>query len=92
MFNVLTSRRSIMQIVAAAAVTAAVALPTSSARAEQGNMDRALASLQDALQSLREATPNKGGHKETAVQLIQQAIAEVNEGIRFANQHGGGGR
>lgn len=55
-------------------------------------MDRALASLQDALRFLREATPNKGGHKETAVQLIEQAIGEVNEGIRFANEHGGGGR
>jgi hypothetical protein len=55
-------------------------------------MDRALAQLQDARESLHEATPNKGGHKYRAVQLIDKAIAEVREGIRFANQHGGGGR
>ena len=92
MFDKLTSRRSILQVVAAAAVAVALAMPATAARAEQGNMDRALSSLQDALQSLRAATPNKGGHKETAIQLIEQAIAEVNRGIRFANQHGGGGR
>lgn len=92
MFDHLTSRRSLLQIAATVAATAAVALPATSARAEQGNMDRAIASLQDALQSLRQATPNKGGHKETAVQLIEQAIGEVNAGIRFANEHGGGGR
>ena len=50
------------------------------------------AAAEMALVSLREATPNKGGHKEIAVQLIEQAIGEVNAGIRFANQHGGGGR
>src|SRR5262245_52924454 len=92
MFDHLTSRRSLLQVAATVAAAAAIALPATSARAEQGNMDRALAALQDALQSLREATPNKGGHKETAVQLIEQAIGEVNAGIRFANEHGGGGR
>lgn len=92
MLNNLTSRRSLLQVAATVAAAAAVALPATAARAEQGNMDRALAALQDALQSLREATPNKGGHKEIAVQLIEQAIGEVNAGIRFANQHGGGGR
>lgn len=92
MFDHLTSRRSLLQVVATVAAATAVALPATAARAEQGNMDRALASLQDALQSLRQATPNKGGHKEIAVQLIEQAIGEVNAGIQFANQHGGGGR
>lgn len=90
MFDHLTSRRSLLQV--AATVAAAVALPATAARAEQGNMDRALAALQDALQSLRQATPNKGGHKEIAVQLIEQAIGQVNAGIQFANEHGGGGR
>lgn len=92
MFNNPTSRRAVLQIAAIAAATASVTLPATVAHAEQGNMDRALASLQAALQSLREATPNKGGHKEIAVQLIEQAIGEVNAGIRFANEHGGGGR
>lgn len=92
MFDKLTSRRGLLQVTAMAAAAAAVTIPATQARAEQGNMDRALASLQDALRSLREATPNKGGHKEIAAQLIEQAIGEVNAGIRFANEHGGGGR
>jgi hypothetical protein len=92
MFDNLTSRRSLLQIAATVAAAAAVTIPATAARAEQGNMDRALGALQDALQSLREATPNKGGHKEIAVQLIEQAISEVNAGIVFANEHGGGGR
>ena len=92
MFNSLTSRRSLLQMLGVTAAAAAVTVPATKALAEQGNMDRALASLQDALRSLREATPNKGGHKETAVQLIEQAISEVNQGIIFANEHGGGGR
>ncbi|WP_051053254.1 twin-arginine translocation signal domain-containing protein [Afipia clevelandensis] len=92
MFDMLNSRRTFMRVTAAAALAIAVAAPIASAHAEQGNMDRALMSLQDALQSLRQATPNKGGHKEAASQLIEQAIMQVNEGIRFANQHGGGGR
>jgi hypothetical protein len=92
MTNKIPTRRSVLQFAATVAAAAAIVIPATAAHAEQGNMDRALASLQDALRSLREATPNKGGHKETAVQLIEQAIAEVREGIRFANEHGGGGR
>lgn len=34
-------------------------------------MERALSSLYEALGSLREATPNKGGHRENAIQLVQ---------------------
>jgi hypothetical protein len=92
MFNAPTSRRFLLQVTAMAAAAAAVTIPATQAHAEQGNMDRALASLQEALSSLRQATPNKGGHKEIAVQLIEQAIAEVNQGIIFADEHGGGGR
>jgi hypothetical protein len=63
-----------------------------SADAYQGNMERAVGSLHEALQSLQESTPNKGGHRERAINLIQQAVAETQAGIDFANQHGGGGR
>jgi hypothetical protein len=89
MLGYLNPRRALLTV---AAVAAAAVVSSTAARAEQGNMDRALALLQDARQSLHEATPNKGGHKARAVQLIDNAIAEVREGIRFANQHGGGGR
>jgi phage-related minor tail protein len=87
-----TSRRDFLRIAAVSAVAAsAVAVTADKALAYQGNMERAISSLYDALASLREATPNKGGHKATAIQLIEQAISEVQAGVDFADEHGGGG-
>jgi hypothetical protein len=63
-----------------------------SADAYQGNMERALTSLQQALESLRESTTNKGGHRARAMDLVRQAIAETQAGVEFADEHGGGGR
>ena len=81
------SRRHIMTGAAVANAAAAVTAP---AMADQGNMDAALRQLQNALDSLHRATPNKGGHKERAVALIEQAMAEVQAGITYAAEHGGG--
>ncbi len=53
----------------------------------QSHMDNALPHLQAARVELERATPNKGGHRERAIQLIDQAIQQVREGIRFANRH-----
>lgn len=87
------SRRNFIRLAAmGAAAASTVAIATTTAEAYQGNMERALSALYEALASLREATPNKGGHKATAVQLIEQAIAEVNAGIDYADDHGGGGQ
>jgi hypothetical protein len=85
------SRREALALSGGAIAAAALAGIVTPALAEQGNMERALDALNSALQSLRDATPNKGGHKEKAVQLIEQAIGEVQAGIDFANAHGGGG-
>lgn len=80
-----TTRRNFLQIAAVGAGAAALlTTSTNAALAYQGNMERALAELQTALQSLREATPDKGGHKATAVRLIEQAMGEVQAGIDFA--------
>jgi hypothetical protein len=40
--------------------------------------------LQSARAELAAATPNKGGHRERALGMIDQAIAEVRAGIAFA--------
>jgi hypothetical protein len=62
-----------------------------SADAYQGNMERALSSLSEALGSLRESTANKGGHRARAMDLVRQAMDETQAGIAFADEHGGGG-
>jgi hypothetical protein len=63
-----------------------------SSNAYQGNMERALSSLRQALGSLQEATANKGGHRARAMDLVRQAIEETQAGFEFADEHGGGGR
>lgn len=88
----LVSRRELGALAAGGALTVAFAtLPALPAAAYQGNMERAVSDLYAALASLRESTPNKGGHRERAIALVQQAIAETQAGIAFADEHGGDG-
>ena len=82
-----------LRMLGAAALGApALALSALPAGAYQGNMERGLSSLYDALGSLREASSNKGGHRVKAINLIVQALAEVQAGIEYADEMGGGGR
>jgi hypothetical protein len=53
----------------------------------QPHMDAALALLQNARAELAAAEPNKGGHRERGLALIDQAIGQVREGIAFAATH-----
>jgi len=50
----------------------------------QPHMTASLDLLQSARGELAAATPNKGGHRERALGLIDQAIGEVRAGIAFA--------
>jgi hypothetical protein len=50
----------------------------------QPHMTAGLGLLQSARGELAAATPNKGGHREKAMGLIDQAIGEVRAGIAFA--------
>jgi hypothetical protein len=52
-------------------------------------MEAALRSLNAALDALHRATPNKGGHKARAAQLVMQAMAEVQAGIDYADARSG---
>lgn len=82
------SRRELAHLaLGGAAAMGLVAASAATAEAYQGNMERALSSLYDALGSLREASSNKGGHRVQAMNLIQQAISEVQQGIEFADDH-----
>lgn len=86
------SRRELAALAAGGAIAAGLIGASTSAEAYQGNMERALSALFSALASLREAVPDKGGHRVKAMNLIQQAITETQAGIEFADEHGGGGR
>jgi hypothetical protein len=77
-----TTRRNFAAVLAGGAVVAGL---TTSAQAYQGNMEHALSSLYAALAALREAEGNKGGHRATAMNLIQQAITETQAGIEFGD-------
>ena len=50
----------------------------------QPHMTASIDLLRSARSELAAATPNKGGHRERAIGLIDQAIGEVRAGIAFA--------
>jgi hypothetical protein len=50
----------------------------------QPHMTESLALLHSARSELQAATPNKGGHRERGLALIDQAISEVRAGMAFA--------
>lgn len=50
---------------------------------DQPNMQLAKGHLEKALANLERATADKGGHRVNAMQLIRDAIQEVNRGIEY---------
>ena len=85
MFEAKLSRRNFAAAAATGLATLGVlGASATTASAYQGNMEHALAELFQASEALRQATPNKGGHRERAMDLIQQAIEQVQQGIAFA--------
>jgi len=52
------------------------------------HMSAAYGHLQQARAELERAAPNKGGHRERAMQAVDQALQEVEEGERFYQQNG----
>ena len=53
------------------------------------HMSAALGHLEQAKAELEKATPNKGGHRERALQLVDQAMQQVKDGEAYYEQHGG---
>jgi hypothetical protein len=54
------------------------------AGANQPNMQAALNSLQAAKAELIQSRPNKGGHRERAINFVNAAISETEAGIAYA--------
>lgn len=57
------------------------------AAGDQPFMRAARADLMTAKSELQKAIPDKGGHRVKAIQLTNQAIAQVNAGMAFDRQH-----
>jgi hypothetical protein len=57
------------------------------ATADQPHMQSALGHLRQARESLEKATADKGGHREKALVLVRDAIAEVEAGIAYDRHH-----
>jgi hypothetical protein len=82
------SRRELGLLATGGAIAAALVAGAKTASAEpQPEMARARTLLHEAAESLRAGPSDKGGHKVKAIELIEQAVFEVEEGIRFANTH-----
>lgn len=50
---------------------------------DQPFMEKAKDNLQQALNNLNKATADKGGHRNKAIDLVKEAIDEVNKGIKY---------
>jgi len=58
-----------------------VAASLAQAEPPQPHMQAALKALQNAANQLQNAIPDKAGHREKAIGLVNQAITQVQEGI-----------
>lgn len=54
---------------------------------DQPNMQQAKTHLQNAYNNLNRASADKGTHRTTAMQLIRNAIAQVDAGIEYDRTH-----
>jgi hypothetical protein len=70
-----------------AAVLLVAAAAASAFAPDQPRMQAARADLQAARAQLRNATTDKGGHRNRALEHIDAALSEVAAGIRFDRRH-----
>lgn len=57
------------------------------AAGDQPRMQAALVDLRTAKRELQMATPDKGGHRVKAINLVNEAIGQVQAGIAFDRRH-----
>jgi hypothetical protein len=81
------SRRRALAAIATSAGTIAIVGVQPSAAADQPHMQAALNALKTAQRELGAATRDKGGHREKALKLIEDAMTEVQAGIDFDREH-----
>jgi hypothetical protein len=74
-------------IAAVLGVTLATGVLIGQALAYQEHMHAALDALRTARSELQASDPNKGGHRERAMDLVDRAIEQTQAGIDFAAHH-----
>jgi hypothetical protein len=80
-------KRQSPNTLAAIVVALVLLLPRFAFSEDQPHMQEALRHLQAAAEELQRAEHDKGGHRAKALELTQQAIQHVNEGIRYDDTH-----
>lgn len=81
----ITRRQALVAVSLGGALVAGI--QATSAMADQPHMQAALDALRAAERQLKEATPDKGGHRVKALQLVRDAIAQVEKGIEYDRRH-----
>ena len=77
------TRREAFGLGAAAAAVTLAAGPAQAKR--QPNMHEAVKHLRKAENALERSSTDKGGHRKRALDLVREAMREVERGIRYAN-------
>lgn len=80
----MSSKRNALSVLAVLLLTAVFGYASA---LDQPYMQRARTNLQGAKSELLAAEHNKGGHRTKALEYVNAAIAEVNQGIRFDRRH-----
>lgn len=79
-------KRSFAILFAVVFTVSTFALP---ARFDQPNMEKAKKNLKEAKNHLNNATADKGGHRNKAIDLVNAAITAVENGIEYDRTHNG---
>ena len=80
------SRRSVVSTILPATLLGLL-LPKRAKAEDQPHMREAIEALRSAKRELEAATADKGGHRAKALRLVNDAIAEVERGMKFDNRH-----
>ena len=81
-----TRRQALIAASLGGALVAAIR-PTGAQAEEQPAMKAAQLSLLTAAEHLKVASADKGGHRAKALQLVKQALIEVQKGIEYDQKH-----
>jgi hypothetical protein len=87
MRNKVTATCSALILVTGLRVYSALHAQTRGMAIHEPHMSAAYGHLQQAKDELEKATPNKGGHREKAMQMVDQAMRQIEEGEQYYQQH-----